>query len=227
VGSRSYDDVDWEHTANTSREQEILREVEADIQQRIDAGEDVDKDLVNSLPVESTTDFNEPGKVRYYTPTGKKGTIIGDRDSGTFEYVPDDPEVQKIMSDYGQTTIKINNKESDFTPYSKHETEQWGTVDGQVQIENMNGGRLGQEGNYAQADQKLAEALTKQTGKTVTADEVKAYREDNDLTWHETQDGYTMQLIPTAINASTSHTGGVAIKKNQSQWGDVSHDYGD
>ena len=56
---------------------------------------------------------------------------------------------------------------------------------------------------------------------------MKAYREDNDLTWHETQDGYTMQLIPTAINASTSHTGGVAIKKNQSQWGDVSHDYGD
>lgn len=62
--------------------------------------------------------------------------------------------------------------------------------------------------NFRQADQLLAEK------RGWTIQEAKQYREDNHLTWHERQDMRTIDLIPSAINGSLAHQGGVAFIKH-------------
>lgn len=80
-------------------------------------------------------------------------------------------------------------------------------------------------GNYQQADLALSEKISRETGQTVTPDQIRTFREEAHLTWHETSDGKTMQLIPTEINKSCAHKGGVAAKKYEQAWGDVALNY--
>ena len=62
--------------------------------------------------------------------------------------------------------------------------------------------------NYKKADA----ALMKQTG--MTKAELQAYKSENQLTWHETNDMKTMQLVKTDINKFFGHLGGVSEIKN-------------
>lgn len=72
--------------------------------------------------------------------------------------------------------------------------------------------------NFAQANAKLAEQLNKspklasefgmKSGEVTVAD-VEAYRIANNLTWHELNDVKTIQLVPSKINSSFGHLGGV------------------
>ncbi|KYC86307.1 MULTISPECIES: HNH endonuclease [Heyndrickxia] len=43
----------------------------------------------------------------------------------------------------------------------------------------------------------------------IRAKDIEKYRVKNNLTWHELNDGVTMQLVPTEINAKFGHLGGV------------------
>lgn len=168
-----------------------------------------------------------PKDPRSYLPTDEKGTIIGDRESGTFEYIPDDEKTRATMAAYGQETVKYNDKHVDFSPYTNHETP-WGETDCEVEIGHMTGERLDTadvEGNYSQADAALAEKISQETGETVTKEDIAAYREENGLTWHEVEDAKTMQLIPTEINDNCPHRGGVSEAKYRQSWGDVSKDF--
>jgi len=61
--------------------------------------------------------------------------------------------------------------------------------------------------NFRQADQQLAD----KRGWTIK--EAKEYREVNHLTWHERQDMKTIDLVPSAINGSLAHAGGVSFIK--------------
>lgn len=212
-------EADYSTTANTPEEKAILRDMEA-------KGEfDVDGQSYGPVEVDAgKLDPKEPGQ---RLPTDKNGTIIGDRESGTFEYVPDDAEAQNIMSSYGVDTVKYVDGEPDFSSFAKQDT-QWGSVDCQVEVGHMVGDRQGSgeyAGNYQQADVALSEKISNETGQTVTPDQIKAYREAAHLTWHERSDGKTMQLIPTEINKSCAHKGGVAAKKYEQAWGDVALNY--
>jgi len=80
-------------------------------------------------------------------------------------------------------------------------------------------------GNYQQADIALSQKISFETGQNVTPEQIKNFRETSGLTWHETSDGKTMQLIPTEINANCAHKGGVSAKKYEQAWGDVSLDF--
>ncbi|MDO7487315.1 HNH endonuclease [Peribacillus frigoritolerans] len=72
--------------------------------------------------------------------------------------------------------------------------------------------------NFIQSDQKLADQLNNspelasqfgmESGK-ISARDIKKYRENNKLTWHELNDVKTMQLVPTKINSEFGHLGGV------------------
>lgn len=72
--------------------------------------------------------------------------------------------------------------------------------------------------NFAQSDQRLAEQLNNSpeiarqfgmdSGK-IAAKDIKIYRDKNKLTWHELNDVKTMQLVPTKINSTFGHLGGV------------------
>lgn len=72
--------------------------------------------------------------------------------------------------------------------------------------------------NFVQADQKLADQLNnspelaRQFGMEpggITARDIEKYRDKNKLTWHELNDVTTIQLVPTKINSTFGHLGGV------------------
>lgn len=126
---------------------------------------------------------------------------------------PPDTELKKILDEAGINGIEYRNAVPDFSPTAK----------AQVEIDHMYGG-IGANGNkarrsnFAQADEKLTEQLNKspelaskfgmKSGE-ITADDVKDYRMENNLTWHELNDTKTVQLVPSEINGTFGHLGGV------------------
>ena len=75
-------------------------------------------------------------------------------------------------------------------------------------------------GNFAQADNSLLERI-RETYPDATVDDIVAFRESNNLTWHECADGKTMQLVPTEIHDACRHSGGVSEMKYRMAWGDI------
>ena len=216
--------TDWDRTSLTSEQEAIIKDMEQNNEFIVEENKGRKVVQEDYGPIETTTDFVDPKQPGRHLPTENSGTIVGDRDSGNFEFTPDDQGAQTIMKQYGQETIKYKNNEPDFSPYTKHDT-QWGEVDCEVQIEAMSGSRTSSGGNYSQADEMLSRKISQETGKDVSPTDIKKYRESNGLTWHETNDGYTMQLIPTEINSRCPHRGGTSIKAEQQAWGNVSHSY--
>ena len=67
------------------------------------------------------------------------------------------------------------------------------------------------ETNFSQADEALAKIWNalKHNAQEWKAADVKAYRKANNLTWHEMNNMEYMQLVPTDINSTFGHLGGV------------------
>lgn len=86
--------------------------------------------------------------------------------------------------------------------------------EGTVKIDNFSEER---NKNYTQADEALAEQWTKEgkDGKEWTADDIKKYRQENNLTWHERSDMKTMDLVPQEVHGNIPHSGGISAKKAQ------------
>lgn len=202
--------IDWENTSSTPEELRQIEEMEQNGEFEIDG--------VDYSSVKVTSNFEEPQFPTMRTPTGNAGTWLGER--GNSGYIPDNPAAQAVMREYGQDSVAIHNSHPDFSPFSVHDTP-WGTQTCEVEIGHMVPQRAEADGNYMQADEELAKMI----GGGVTRDDVRQYREQNKLTWHEVEDGKTMQLIPTVINSSVAHTGGVSISGYGQKMGDISHDY--
>jgi hypothetical protein len=126
---------------------------------------------------------------------------------------PPDPTLQKILNEAGVNGIGYKNGVPDFSPVAK----------AQIEVDYMLGGK-GAKGNAArgynfeQANERLAEQLNNSPelahqfsmkSGNITARDIEKYRVKNKLTWHEVNDGVTMQLVPTEINAKFGHLGGV------------------
>lgn len=87
---------------------------------------------------------------------------------------------------------------------------------------DMTSGRTGANGTYSQANNKLAQMLngspdlakdfqiTPKNGKTFTGTDIKNYMKENKLTWHELNDLTTVQIVPTKINSTFGHLGGIS-----------------
>jgi hypothetical protein len=126
---------------------------------------------------------------------------------------PPDPEIKKVLDEAGIDGIQYKNAVPDYSPVAK----------AQVEIEYMLGGKGTYGGkartyNFAQSDQKLADQLNnspelaRQFGMEhggITARDIEKYRDKNKLTWHELNDVNTMQLVPTKVNSTFGHLGGV------------------
>ena len=78
----------------------------------------------------------------------------------------------------------------------------------QVSIPNIDKYRTS---NFRQADELLSDYWTKVRfdGKSWTARDVSNYRTTNGLTWHEMNNMKAMQLVPTEVNGTWGHLGGV------------------
>lgn len=126
---------------------------------------------------------------------GSGGHWTGQR--GESKFVLDEPIKCKNGAIVKEITYK--NCVPDFSDFSLR----------QVTISGMTNNR---SKNFAQADKILAEywSKTKFGGKASwSARDVSNYRSQNGLTWHEMNNMKTMQLVPSEVNGTFGHLGGV------------------
>lgn len=130
-----------------------------------------------------------------HTPKeGSRGKWTGER--GESDFVLDEP----LQCSNGTVANKATYKNAvpDFSEYEV----------AQVKVNNVTNYR---PSNYRLADAELAKQWTKiqYLGKKWTRVEVSTYRTENGLTWHEMSNMQYMQLIPTEVNGTFTHCGGV------------------
>ena len=129
---------------------------------------------------------------------GERGHWTGAR--GESDYVLKDPI--ELPNGTKITKITYKNAVPDFSPHQL----------AKVKIIGMSDKRYGTDSNFNKADEALAKQWTqsKHNGQqTWTARDVANYREANHLTWHEMNNMEYMQLVPTEVNATFGHLGGV------------------
>ena len=126
---------------------------------------------------------------------GNGGKWKGER--GEADFILDEPIIREDGTKITKVTYK--NAVPDFSPFQK----------AQVKIPNMTNSR---SKNFSQADKALAEYWTKikYDGKTWVARDIETYRKSNNLTWHEMSNMESMQLVPSEVNQTFTHYGGVA-----------------
>lgn len=205
--------TDWNNTANTNEEIEFMKNMDE---------EEFIFDDYDYGPIEVDPTATGPKDISARMATENKGTIIGDRDSGTFDFIPDDEAAREALKKHGVDKIHYQDGYPDFKPVTKQQTP-WGEVDCEVQIDYMTGDR---KFNFEQADNAMAKKISAETGVEVTGDEFRRYRENNRLTLHEVEDRGTVQLVSRDIHDSARHSGGVARAKYEMAWGDVAIDDG-
>lgn len=115
---------------------------------------------------------------------------------------PDDKTWEKIKEEYSFENIPFREGDPDFTEVSK----------ATVEIDDFSTDR---NSNFTQADEKCAEQWTKENkdGKDWSPSDVKAYRKEHELSWHERSDQKTIDLIPSIIHGNVPHTGGISAAK--------------
>lgn len=126
---------------------------------------------------------------------------------------PPDAKLESILKNAGVEGVYYKNGVPDFSPFSKAE----------IEIEYMLGGKgaLGSKArdfNFQQANSNLAKQLndSPSLAKTfgmesgnIKPRDIEKYRVQNNLTWHELNNGTTIQLVPSEINSTFGHIGGV------------------
>ena len=124
---------------------------------------------------------------------------------GNGRFVPTDKERKKILKKYGTKYINYRNGKPDFSPYAA-ET---------VKIYNMEGGNeQSRARNFANANREFLKKEKAMELGLKTQTDVEQYMKSKGYTWHELDDGVTMQMVPSEINNSFSHSGGVSTMKN-------------
>lgn len=240
--SDDWKDIDFSQSMNTPYEQSVVREMD-------EAG-------VLDIP-EVDPSLEEPEFGTQHMPTENNGTIVGDRESGSFSYIPSSQEAQDVIAQYGQDSVEYTNGEAQFSPFTGHESP-YGYLDCNVQIGHMTTDRQNPTweygdrrpagtshdvnydlGNFAQADNALVDQAIERNPSLIEglspdeiaslkagmAKEIESWRTSSGLTWHECQDGVTMQLVPTAIHDACRHSGGVSTMRTVQEYGDVQREY--
>lgn len=115
---------------------------------------------------------------------------------------PDSLSWREILNKYGIDGVEFKNGFPVFDEVSK----------ATVKIEGFaTGGNDAKIQNFAKADKALAEQYS------CRPEDVRAWRKENNYTWHECEDKETMQLVPNEIHANISHDGGRSRDKEASQ----------
>lgn len=118
-----------------------------------------------------------------------------------------------MLNEAGVDGILYRNAVPDFSPVSRAEVE----IDYMLEGNGATGNKA-RDLNFQQANAKLAEKLNESPqlaqafgmeAGNIKVSDIEKYRVKNDLTWHELNDGRTVQLVPSEINSSFGHLGGV------------------
>lgn len=234
--SNDVGDIDFETTMNTPYEQGVIREMD-------ESGE-------LDIPEEDPT-LEDPEFGTQHLPTENSGTFEGERGDSAFvpnseeardamaAYGQDAVEYHDGEPDFAPFT-------QHDTPYGPMECQ---VEIGHMTADRQNpaweyGDRrpAGTShdpaydlGNFAQADNALVDRAIEQDpslveGKSpeevaqIRADmarDIEGWRTSSGLTWHECQDGRTMQLVPTTIHDACRHSGGVSTMRTVQAYGDI------
>lgn len=126
---------------------------------------------------------------------------------------PPDPELKQILDKAGIGGIQYRNGVPDFSSVSKAEVE----INYMLGGKGINGNKA-RNLNFEQANIELAKKLNKSpelakkfdmVAGRIKPSDIEKYRVKNNLTWHELNDTKTIQLVPTKINSTFGHVGGV------------------
>lgn len=126
-----------------------------------------------------------------YIPSKRKGQTLTN---------PSGKSLKEIFDDNKIENIPFRDNYPDFSKVSK----------GTVEI-NMTEKRYNTDGNFTQADEKLAQE------KGCTPRQVREWRKENNYTWHECEDKKTMQKVPNTIHGNIPHDGGISIIKREKE----------
>lgn len=130
-------------------------------------------------------------------------TFLGtEGERGISRCYPTDNERIDILKNYGTDYVKYDiHGEPDFSPFVKTE----------VKISNMSNRRLGTDGNFRSAAEKLVGSEWAKEKGLNSVSAIENYCKKYNLTWHEKRDGVTMQLIPREVHEKFPHLGGISI----------------
>ena len=108
----------------------------------------------------------------------------------------------EILGKYEVDGIEFKDGEPDFTPASE----------GTVEIKDFSTERVE---NFTQADEALAEQWTQEAkdGKEWNPQDIREYRRENNLSWHERSDMKTLDLSPQEVHGNIPHSGGISAAK--------------
>ena len=152
----------------------------------------------------------------YQHVPSRNGKWSGERGNSTWrpdrDYVPANKGYNnmknktwgQILDENGIDGITYVNGEPDFSAVAKMKT----TLDFDTDIsDKARAGLLNSKKDRAQLHEEFYEKLARENGMTV--DEVKAFKEANNLVVHECSDCKTLMLVPREIHDNVSHPGGV------------------
>ena len=134
---------------------------------------------------------------------------------GNSKWIPNKEDIPKqpygnektwatILEEHGIDGIEFKEGEPDFTP----------VAEGSVEIEDFTTNR---DDNFFQADQNLAQKWNQESknGKNDwSISDIRQYRKEKKLTWHERSDMKTLDLVPQEVHGNVPHAGGISALKN-------------
>ena len=133
---------------------------------------------------------------KYFDWTGKPGDSL---------CIPKNEGLYNVFRDYGREGVEFKNGFPDFSPFSQ-ET---------IRIDNITTSR---EGTFRKAFEAMAEKWNKEKkdGRSDwTSRDVKDWKRDNNLDFHECEDGKTIQAVPHEVHDNIPHTGGHSLAVNK------------
>ncbi|CAA6808819.1 MAG: Unknown protein [uncultured Sulfurovum sp.] len=140
--------------------------------------------------------------------SGEKGDSVWYPDR---EIIPKRPEGNtltwgEILDKYEIDGIEFKDGEPDFSTISE----------GTVEIDDFSTDR---SGNFTQADEQLAEKWTSEgkDGREWSPQDIKEYRKENNLSWHERSDMNTIDLVPQEVHGNVPHSGGISVAKSMNK----------
>lgn len=138
---------------------------------------------------------------------GERGCSIWvpDGDGLPSKHNPEEKTWGQVKVEHGFEGIPFVDGEPDFTEVSKSS----------VEIRDFT---IDRNANFAQADEMCAAKWTEEgrDGRLWAPDEIRQYRKENQLSWHERGDQKTMDLTPAIVHGNIPHSGGISAAKKGS-----------
>lgn len=179
-----------------------------------------EQNVINSDPDKVLPMYNSDGGIERYE-WGNSGdsdnrnpvdTLIGQVELLVRGHIARNPQLAKDFKDnnpYKFKGVLFKDGKADMKEFSM----------GTVKMKNFSTNRAY---NFKCGDEIMAEQLNGSgrlfvnpdgTTREFTAEDVKKYRENHDLTWHEDPSRKQMMKIPSILHGNTTHSGGVSGEK--------------